>query len=259
MRHLTPEEELRHRTRAERLRRERMRQHRQRALLVLLLLVVVIGGTAFALRPASMPPRVASTTPTTGVTTGPATKAAADTTGTSTPSKAPGTVTGTGTAAGTTGAGAAQTAVPTTEAASAPVKPAKTALRRLSPAPGVKTIVVDKSDQTVTLYKANGAPVKRFRCASGITYPRIGTYRVYGHRKQSWSLYDDSTFYYFTTFEKSDKGNNIGFHSIPQKPDGSLEGKLGVPVSHGCVRLAKANAAFLYSWAPIGTRVVVRR
>jgi lipoprotein-anchoring transpeptidase ErfK/SrfK len=58
---------------------------------------------------------------------------------------------------------------------------------------------------------------------------------------------------------KSDKGNNIGFHSIPQKPDGTLEGKLGTPVSHGCVRLAKAKAKFLYNWAPNGTRVVVKK
>ena len=72
-------------------------------------------------------------------------------------------------------------------------------------------------------------------------------------------MYDDTTFFYFTMFVKSDKDNNIGFHSIPQHPDGKLEGGLGKPVSHGCVRLSKDKAKFLYSWAAIGTRVVVKR
>ena len=132
-------------------------------------------------------------------------------------------------------------------------------LKPLLPAPKVKTIVVDKSDQTVTLYRPDGKPVERFRCASGITYPRVGEYKVYGHDPQSWGLSDDSTFFYFTQFEKSDAGNNIGFHSIPQNPDGSLIGTLGVPVSHGCVRLSKDKAQLLYTWADVGTKVVVQK
>jgi lipoprotein-anchoring transpeptidase ErfK/SrfK len=143
----------------------------------------------------------------------------------------------------------------------APSAAATTALseiKPLKPAPGVKTIVVDKSDQVVTLYTAKGTPVDRFRCASGIVYPRIGTYHVYGRRYQSWSMYDSSTFYYFTMFVKSDKGNNIGFHSIPTIK-GKLVGGLGKPVSHGCVRLDKAKAKFVYGWAAVGTKVVVKK
>ncbi|HEY5506081.1 MAG TPA: L,D-transpeptidase, partial [Coriobacteriia bacterium] len=132
------------------------------------------------------------------------------------------------------------------------------AIKPLKPAPGVKTIVVDKSDQVVTLYTAKGIPVDSFRCASGIVYPRIGTYHVYGRRYQSWSMYDSSTFYYFTMFVKSDKGNNIGFHSIPTIK-GKLVGGLGKPVSHGCVRLDKAKAKFVYSWATVGTKVVIKK
>jgi hypothetical protein len=143
------------------------------------------------------------------------------------------------------------------------VKPAATTvaavLKPLTPAPGVKTIVVDKSDQRVTLYKANGKPVKSFRCSSGVIYPRVGTYHVFGHDPASSALADNTHFYYFTKFAKSDKGNNIGFHSNPQNPDGSVVGKIGKPVSHGCVRLYKADAKFVFSWAVTGTRVVVKR
>lgn len=247
---LTPEQELHQRERAERLRRERMRRRRQSVALVAVLVAAAVLGTAFALRPASAPLAAqpaaagASTVPTRSTET----SAAAET---SRSTEATG-----GTSIETSRATEA-TATPAKEATKAATGIAS--VKPLKPAPGVKTIVVDKSEQRVTLYKANGTPVDAFRCASGVTYPRIGTYRVYGHRKQSWSMYDDTTFYYFTQFVKSDKGNNIGFHSIPQHPDGSLEGKLGKPVSHGCVRLAKEKAKFVYTWAVTGTRVVVKR
>lgn len=133
------------------------------------------------------------------------------------------------------------------------------AIAPLVPAPGKKTIVVSKKKQLVTLYRADGTPIDRFPCASGVIYPRVGTYKIFGKRKQSWSLYDDTTFYYFTKFEVSDKGNSIGFHSIPQEPDGSLVGGLGKPISHGCVRLEKKKAKFIYEWAPIGAKVIVKK
>jgi len=33
----------------------------------------------------------------------------------------------------------------------------------------------------------------------------------------------------------------------------------GVRLSHGCVNLSLRDAAWLYDWAPVGTRVVVHR
>jgi len=32
----------------------------------------------------------------------------------------------------------------------------------------------------------------------------------------------------------------------------------GGMISHGCINLSVANAAWLYSWASVGTRVVIR-
>jgi len=128
----------------------------------------------------------------------------------------------------------------------------------LTPPPGVKTIVVDKSDQLVTLYAADGSPVDRFPCASGKLYPRVGTYKVFSRKPASMSTYDNSRFYHFVIFTKSDKETNIGFHSIPIDTKGVEIGGLGKPVSHGCVRLAHEKAEFVYDWAPNGTKVVVR-
>jgi lipoprotein-anchoring transpeptidase ErfK/SrfK len=236
MKPVTSEQQQRHDARAERLRRESARRRRQRAGLVVLLVAVVVGGVAFALRAAFVPASPAS-----------------DPTAAAVPARTVEASASAETSAATEQtAGASPQATVTPAPTPAPIKP-------LSPAPGVKTIVVDKSEQRVTLYKADGHPVDRFRCASGVVYPRVGTYKVWGRSKQSWSLSDDTTFFYFTKFATSDKGNSIGFHSIPQEPDGTLVGKLGEPVSHGCVRLAKDKARFVYTWAVTGTRVVVRR
>jgi len=217
------EEQLRRRRRAERMRRERMRARRQRALAVAVAILLVACGVVWALRP----PPTALDSVMRGVR-------------------------------GDISFDAVFTlkkafAAERTRAQQEAARP-----KPLVPAPGVRTIVVDKSDQTVTLYEKTGKPIDRFPCASGVTYPRIGEYHVYGRSAQSWSLYDDTTFYWFTQFEKSDKGNNIGFHSIPQNPDGTLVGGLGKPVSHGCVRLNKAKAEFVYNWASEGTHVIVQ-
>ena len=199
---------------------------------MVLLLAVAIGAAAFALRPAPVPASSAS--------------------GTGAAASVP-----TRTVEATASAETSRASEPATVAPVANPKPAP--IKKLSPAPGVKTIVVDKSDQRVTLYKSDGTPVDSFPCASGVVYPRVGTYKVWGRSKQSWALTDDTTFFYFTKFATSDKGTSIGFHSIPQEPDGTLVGKLGVPVSHGCVRLDKAKAKFVYTWALTGTRVVVTK
>ena len=233
---LTPEQQKRHDARAKNARRETMRLRRQRAGLALLLVAVAIAGIAFAVR-GTLAPKSSAPDPRTGV-------------GASAPTR----TVETSASAATSRATEPATATPVPAKAPAPAP-----LKQLSPAPGVKTIVVDKSEQRVTLYKAYGTPVDSFRCASGVLYPRVGTYKVWGRAKQSWALTDDTTFFYFTKFATSDKGTSIGFHSIPQEPDGTLVGKLGVPVSHGCVRLDKAKARFVYTWAANGTRVVVRR
>lgn len=241
----TPEQEARQRRREERLLREQARRRIQRAALVvvaaLLLTAAVWGVVASALSRSGGEPTTAGTTPTRSSSASATTTPRSSTSNEATPSK-PATET------------ASRPSTATSAAASA-----THTIEPLVPAPGKKTIVVSKKKQLVTLYKADGTPVDRYRCASGVIYPRVGTYKIFGKRKQSWSLYDDTTFFYFTKFEVSDKGNSIGFHSIPQEPDGSLVGGLGKPVSHGCVRLAKKNAKFLYEWAPIGTKVIVKK
>lgn len=50
-----------------------------------------------------------------------------------------------------------------------------------------------------------------------------------------------------------------GMHELPEWPGGAKEGAdhLGTPVSHGCIRMGHENAVALYSWADVGTPVII--
>lgn len=51
----------------------------------------------------------------------------------------------------------------------------------------------------------------------------------------------------------------FGFHELPIWPSGYREGAnhLGIPVSHGCIRLGIGPAAEFYKWAEVGTVVKI--
>ncbi len=53
----------------------------------------------------------------------------------------------------------------------------------------------------------------------------------------------------------------VGIHELPVWPGGFQEGAshLGVPVSHGCIRLGTQPARRVYDWAEIGTPVLVHQ
>jgi len=56
-------------------------------------------------------------------------------------------------------------------------------------------------------------------------------------------------------------GSTYGLHALPEWANGYKEGEnhLGVPISHGCVRLSTENALTLYNWTEIGTTVVIHK
>jgi len=56
-------------------------------------------------------------------------------------------------------------------------------------------------------------------------------------------------------------GSEYGIHELPEWPNGAKEGEshLGIPVSHGCVRLGVGPAKQLYDWAEIGTIVYIHK
>lgn len=56
-------------------------------------------------------------------------------------------------------------------------------------------------------------------------------------------------------------GGGYGIHELPEWPGGFKEGEahLGIPVSHGCVRLGVGPAQTVYNWADIGTPVYIHK
>jgi len=54
-------------------------------------------------------------------------------------------------------------------------------------------------------------------------------------------------------------GGGYGIHELPEWPGGFKEGEshLGIPVSHGCVRLGVGPAQTVYNWTDIGTPVYI--
>ncbi len=114
--------------------------------------------------------------------------------------------------------------------------------------------VVSLSAQTATFYDAAGnvvlqAPISSGR--DGLT-PQ-GTFHVQSKSSRAFAgngVYMDS----MTRFN-----GGIGFHSIPKRSSGEdLPTPLGqAPVSHGCIRMADAQAQQVYEHLPVGAVVEV--
>ena len=118
-------------------------------------------------------------------------------------------------------------------------------------------ILVDRAACKVAVYAGRfGAwnNIKYWDCAPGkASTPTVsGTFTVQGK-----GYYFDSgsaRCYWYTQFY----GNYL-FHSVLySKYNGSLmDGRVGIPLSHGCVRLQIDNAKWIYDNIPRGTKVVI--
>ena len=92
--------------------------------------------------------------------------------------------------------------------------------------------------------------------------PAAGTYRVFSKSVRGVSSTYGVTFRHMIRFAHG-RSAAIGFHSIPRYRDGYLvhpASMLGLPIGWGgCPHLTEADARWLYSWAGVGTTVVVVR
>lgn len=117
-------------------------------------------------------------------------------------------------------------------------------------------ILVDRSSCTVGIYQGskNNWKLKYFwPCAPGkASTPTIsGEYNVAG--KGYYFDSGNSRCFYYTQF----KGNYL-FHSVLYNKNGTLQdGRVGIQLSHGCVRLEINNAKWIYDNIPKGTHVVI--
>ncbi|NHC14950.1 L,D-transpeptidase [Motilibacter deserti] len=126
-----------------------------------------------------------------------------------------------------------------------------------------KRIVYSIARQQVWLVGADGRVARTYLVSGRPSQPDPGTFRVYSKSMHTSSSVSDATMNYMVRFTYGERtGAPIGFHDIPKKRSGGYEQRLadlGKPLSAGCVRQAPVDAAALWKFAPVGTKVVVTR
>ena len=119
-------------------------------------------------------------------------------------------------------------------------------------------ILVDCSIHYVGIYeRRNGtwAPKFKWRCTNGKpSTPTVKGSFTTGQKGYYFINKGTIKCYYYTQF----CGNYL-FHSIlySAQTNRVIDGRLGMALSHGCVRLATENAKWIYNNIPGGTRVIV--
>ena len=122
--------------------------------------------------------------------------------------------------------------------------------------PGIDHIDVSLGSQRVRVWGTDGTLIKDFPVSTGSRgRTPSGAFRIFRRSASTVSTTD-----YITTMQwMTNFTGGIGFHGIPRKYGQPLYTPLGErPVSAGCVRMADADAEWIYRNAPNGTRVHVK-
>jgi hypothetical protein len=118
-----------------------------------------------------------------------------------------------------------------------------------------KYIEIDLSSQRLFLY-GGGKKIATYKISSGRLGMRTptGNFRVLGRERNHWSVKYKLYMPYAIRFY-----GGAYIHELPYWPGGYREGRwhLGIPVSHGCVRLGIGPAKRVYNFAKIGTKVII--
>ena len=118
-------------------------------------------------------------------------------------------------------------------------------------------IYVDLNNFKVNIFKGkknNWAIVHSYLCTIGkeSTPTPKGSFQI-GVKGLYFGVNKGYKCWYYTSF----KGNYL-FHSIIYNLDGSVrDGRLGMKLSDGCIRLAKVNAKYIYDNVPQGSKVII--
>lgn len=121
-----------------------------------------------------------------------------------------------------------------------------------------KYIDIDLSSQTMFIFE-DGKERGAFKVSTGkrgMDTPK-GTFKVMGKSRRPWSKTYGLYMPWFIQFT----AQGHGIHELPEWPSGYKEGTnhLGIPVSHGCVRLGIGPAKTVYDFTTIGMLLVVHQ
>lgn len=120
-----------------------------------------------------------------------------------------------------------------------------------------KYIDINLSKQMMVIFE-NGVSLDGYLISSGkkgMETP-IGTFKIENKADRPWSKKYALFMPHWMAILPS---GLVGIHELPVWPGGFQEGAshLGIPVSHGCVRLGSSSAKRVFDWAEIGTPVVI--
>jgi len=122
-----------------------------------------------------------------------------------------------------------------------------------------KRVVFSKSAQRVWLVDGSGTVTATYLVSGSLTDNlAAGSYEVYSRSRWAVGVQDTGVMQYFVRFAHGQHAA-IGFHSIPTKHGTPLQSvsQLGTPQSHGCIRQRLDDARQMWSFADVGTDVVV--
>ena len=119
-------------------------------------------------------------------------------------------------------------------------------------------IMVDTRNNYLGLFtgkKGNWDLYKYWICSTGATYTPtvLGQYTVTG---KGYSFGAGYTCYYYTQFYGDYLIHSIKYY---QGTFNVMDGRMGMNISHGCVRLPLERAKWIYNNIPYGTKVVTYR
>lgn len=131
---------------------------------------------------------------------------------------------------------------------------------------GSKALQLSLSDQTLLLIES-GSVLKSYPVSSGkaTTPTPIGRFRI--HRKQDLRVSSQEVPYRMPYYMAFTPNGAYGIHALPYlgvSPNSSnywheAGSHIGIPVSHGCVRLLPEDASEVYEWMEIGVPVLIHR
>ncbi|HBB36872.1 MAG: ErfK/YbiS/YcfS/YnhG family protein [Candidatus Moranbacteria bacterium GW2011_GWC1_45_18] len=119
-----------------------------------------------------------------------------------------------------------------------------------------KYIDINLSKQHLSIFE-NSQRLGTFRISTGkrgMATP-TGSFKIMAKRGRAWS----NKYKLYMPFFMQFTGAGHGIHELPEWPGGYKEGAahLGIPVSHGCVRLGVGPAETVYAFSDAGTPVVI--
>lgn len=120
-----------------------------------------------------------------------------------------------------------------------------------------KSILIDTKKQEL-YQQLNGITIRTHTVSTGkasMPTPK-GSFTIANKAKRAWS----KMYGLWMPYWMGISGTRAGIHELPEWPNGYKEGAkhLGIPVSHGCVRLGEEAAKIVYEWTEVGTKVVIK-